>query len=253
MEQHTNTRRASRSDVVKLVALVAFIVMLGVIAVLIWPYLSFLGQKDGINLFVEKIQQAGAAGVGILLVVQLIQVIIALIPGEVVQMAAGIMYGPVFGALIIFVGCVISSAFIYLLVNRLGAPFVRDMIPQAWAEKMDVFEKSEKMDVTVFVLFLIPGLPKDLFTYIVPLTDMSPLRYLAISNIARIPGIVMSTTAASGLATGNLVTSIVMFAILALLAVLALVFNEKIFNALRAKKQRSGAKDSDDEASSPQE
>ena len=168
-------------------------------------------------------------------------------------MAAGIMYGPVFGALIIFVGCVISSAFIYLLVNRLGAPFVRDMIPQAWAEKMDVFEKSEKMDVTVFVLFLIPGLPKDLFTYIVPLTDMSPLRYLAISNIARIPGIVMSTTAASGLATGNLVTSIVMFAILALLAVLALVFNEKIFNALRAKKQRSGAKDSDDEASSPQE
>ena len=66
-------------------------------------------------------------------------------------------------------------------------------------------------------------------------------------------GIVMSTTAASGLATGNMVTSIVMFAILALLAVLALVFNEKIFNALRAKKQRSGAKDSDDEASSPQE
>lgn len=96
----------------------------------------------------------------------------------------------------VLVGCVISSAFIFFIVHKLGAPFVRAMIPEKWMGKLEDFEETDKLDVMVFVLFLIPGLPKDVFTYLVPLTDMSMRNFLVLSTVGRIPGILMSTLAA---------------------------------------------------------
>ena len=92
------------------------------------------------------------------------------------QLAAGMMYGPWLGAALILVGCVISSAFIFELVHRLGAPFVQSTVPVKYMDKFREFEKTGKLNSIVFILFLIPGMPKDVFTYIVPLTDM-PMKH----------------------------------------------------------------------------
>ena len=54
--------------------------------------------------------------------------VVAFIPGEVTQMAAGLLYGPWIGALVILAGCVLSSAFVYVVVKRLGSPFVQKMV-----------------------------------------------------------------------------------------------------------------------------
>lgn len=126
----------------------------------------------GVDRVIERIQDAGAAGVLVLLALQFIQVVVAFIPGEVTQMAAGMLYGPLWGSLLILFGCAISSAFVYELVHRLGAPFVKDLISDQHLKKFQDFEKTERLNIIVFILFLIPGLPKDTFTYIVPLTDM---------------------------------------------------------------------------------
>ena len=82
---------------------------------------------------------------------------------------------------------------------------------------------SDKSNVIVFILFLIPGLPKDVFTYITPLTHMSMKNFVLISNFARIPGIVLSTYAAAGLVSGNIVESVIIFAVTAAVAIVALV------------------------------
>ena len=60
-----------------------------------------------------------------------------------------------------------------MLVHKLGAPFVQAMVPEKYMGKFREWETSEKFNVIVFILFLIPGLPKDVFTYITPLTHMS--------------------------------------------------------------------------------
>ena len=109
------------------------------------------------------------------------------------------LYGPWVGAAVILVGCMISSAFIFVLVHKLGAPFVQSMVPTNYLEKFRRFEKTGKLNIIVFVLFLIPGLPKDVFTYLVPLTDMNMRTFLLLSNVGRIPGIIVSTYAADGL------------------------------------------------------
>ncbi len=175
---------------------------------------------------------AGPWGFLILLALQFLQIVVAFIPGEATQMVAGMLYGPWIGSLILIIGCVLSSAFVFVVVHKLGAPFVRDMVSEKWIEKFDRFEKSGKFELTVFILFLIPAMPKDVFTYLVPLTDMRMRTFLVLSNVARIPGILISTYAASGLVDGNVWQSIVIFAVFAVLAVVCLIFRERLMGAV---------------------
>ena len=171
---------------------------------------------QGPEALANEIRSAGPLGVLILLGIQFLQIILVLIPGEVVQLAAGMMYGPWLGALIIVVGCVVSSFVIYQLVHRLGQPFVEDMVSTKYLDKFREFEKSGRLNTIVFILFLIPGMPKDVFTYLVPLTDMPIKTYLLITTIARFPGIIMSTYAASGFMDGNIKQSIIILVVLAI-------------------------------------
>lgn len=218
-------------DIFKFVGLIAFFAIVAVIVFLAWPYIADVFTEGGPERMVERLKEAGPAGVFILLGMQFLQIIVAVIPGEVVQLAAGLMYGPWLGALIILVGCVCSSALIYLLVHKLGAPFVQNMVSTEHLDKFRTFEKSGKLDIIVFILFLIPGMPKDVFTYIVPLTDMELKRFLILSNVARIPGILASTYTAHGLSEGQIVGPIVVVTIVAVLAVVGFVFRDRIMSA----------------------
>lgn len=211
------------ADIFKFAGLIAFFVIMIVVVVLIWPMIHELFEPGGVDRVTSDIRNAGPWGFLILLAIQFLQIVVAFIPGEVVQVAAGMIYGPWVGALIIWIGCIISSAFIFVLVHKLGAPFVQAMVPEKYMGKFREWETSEKFNVIVFILFLIPGLPKDVFTYITPLTHMTMRNFVIISNTARIPGIVLSTYAAAGLVSGDIVQSIVIFGVTALIAVVALL------------------------------
>ena len=227
--------RLTKADVFKLAGLGAFFVLMIVVCVLIWPIVMELTEPGGLERVTEQVTSAGPLGVLILLGFQFLQIVVAFIPGEVVQVAAGMMYGTWGGAAIVLAGCVISSAFIYFVVSKLGAPFVQAMIPEKWMNKLRDFDESDKLDVMVFVLFLIPGLPKDVFTYLVPLTGMRMRDFVLLSNIGRIPGVVMSTMAANGLMQGNWAQSIALFAACAVIAIVAILFHDKIMKVFKRK------------------
>ena len=221
----------ARANIFKFAGLIAFIVIIAVVMFVAWPYISDVFSEGGVDRLVERVQNAGPAGVFILLGMQFLQILVAFIPGEVVQLAAGLMYGPLFGSIIILAGCVISSSIVYLLVRKLGAPFVQGMVSTEHLEKFHSFEESGKLDIVVFILFLIPGMPKDVFTYLVPLTDMPYKKFILLTTIGRIPGVVGSTYAASGFANGDIVGPVVVLAVLAVAAVVAILFRDKILNA----------------------
>lgn len=223
------------ADVLKFGGLIAFFAVMIITVVLLWPLIGELFSEGGLERVTRDVREAGPAGFLILLAVQFLQIVVAFIPGEVVQVAAGMIYGPWVGALIIFIGCVISSAFIFVLVHKLGMPFVQAMVPEGALQKFRAFERTGKLNMLVFVLFLIPGLPKDVFTYLVPLTDMKLPTFVLLSNLARLPGIVLSTYAASGLATGDYAESIAIFAVTALIAVVALLVYGRVAKRMDAK------------------
>ena len=225
-------KKIKQSDLIKLVGLAVFIVLITAIVVAIWPTLSIVFEPGGVETLIELITSQGPLGVLILLGMQLLQIIVAFIPGEVVQIAAGMMYGPLWGSVVILVGCVLSSMVVYELVHKLGAPFVRSMVGEKQLLKFRQFELSGKFGVTVFILFLIPGFPKDVLTYIVPLSDMNLRTFLLLSTIGRTPGVIISTYAAAGLADGNIVTSVIIFVVAALIAIIVLLLRNRIIDAI---------------------
>ena len=91
------------------------------------------------------------------------------------------------------------------------------------------------MNIVVFILFLIPGLPKDVFTYLVPLTDMRMRTFLILSNIGRIPGIIVSTYAADGLVDGRFMESAIIFVVAGAIAVLGIVLRDPIMRFLEKR------------------
>lgn len=231
-EVEVRGRKLEKADIFKFVGLIAFFAIMVLIVVLLWPYFHDLFEPGGIDRIITDVRDAGPVGFLFLLGLQFLQIVVAFIPGEVVQIAAGLLYGPWVGAIVILLGCVISSAFIFALVHKLGAPFVQSMVPTQYLDKFRKFELTGKLNIVVFILFLIPGLPKDVFTYLVPLTDMRMRTFLLLSNVGRIPGIVVSTYAADGLADGRFMESAIIFAVAAVIAVLGIVFRERIMKAL---------------------
>ncbi len=228
--QETTVRghKMEKADIFKFAGLLAFFALMILTCVLIWPLLSDLFQPGGIQRIIEQVRSAGVVGFLILLGMQFLQIVVAFIPGEVVQVAAGVLYGPWIGALLILIGCIISSAFIFALVHKLGAPFVQGIVPTKYLEKFRAFEKSGRLNIVVFILFLIPGLPKDVFTYLVPLTDIKMSTFLLLSNIGRIPGIIMSTYAADKFIEGNYAESIMVFLVVGGIGLLGIIFQKRI-------------------------
>lgn len=227
-----------KGDIFKFAGLGIFFVLMVIIVVALWPMLKTLGEPDGLTRVIADVQNAGPLGVLMLLGMQFVQIVVAFIPGEVVQVAAGMMYGPWWGAFIIFLGCVISSIFIFELVHRLGAPFVQSMVPVKYMEKFRNFEKTGKLNFIVFLLFFIPGLPKDVFTYLVPLTDMPMKTFILLSCVARIPGIFVSTYAADSLIEGDITAAIIIFAVVGVIALIAILCRNKLMSKFESMSKK---------------
>ena len=230
-------REIPRADIFRFGGLLVFFIVLALSVAFVWPMITIL-LTQGPEQLAQEIRSAGPMGMLMLLGLQFIQILTVFIPGEAVQLVAGMMYGPWLGALIILVGCLASSAVIYQLVHRLGQPFVEDMVSTKYLDKFHEFEKTGKLNTIVFILFLIPGLPKDVFTYLVPLTNMSMKTYLTIITIARFPGVIMSTYAASGLVDGNITSSIAILVILAVIAGVVVLFKDKLLALFQNKDKK---------------
>lgn len=231
-ETSVRGRKTTFADILKFAGLIAFFGIMILLCALIWPYVHEIFEPGGLDRVIDDVRQAGPVGFLVLLAIQFLQIVVAFIPGEVVQVAAGMIYGPWVGALIVLTGCVVSSAFVFMLVHKLGAPFVQAMVSDKHMRKFRAFESSGKLNIIVFVLFLIPGMPKDVFTYLVPLTHMPLRTFLLLSNFARIPGILVSTYAASGLVEGDVVQSLIIFLVAGGIAVVCILFYDKIMKAI---------------------
>ena len=105
---------------------------------------------------------------------------------------------------------------IFVLVRKLGRKFVYNFFSKEKIDKIEnstLFKNSQKIEIIMFLLFLIPGTPKDLLVYIAALLPIKPLSFIIISTIARIPSIVSSTIAGDNLIAGNWKVSIIVYVV----------------------------------------
>lgn len=143
--------------------------------------------------FAEYLQSFGLWGSFIFVLLQAVQVVIAPIPGEVTQLAGGFVYGTLLGTLYSMAGILIGSVVVFSLGRWLGFPLLKLAIPDQALQKFNFLINHPKTELAILMLFLIPGSPKDILTYISGLTPVKPLRFFVTAMVARFPGILLSS------------------------------------------------------------
>lgn len=177
------------------------------------------------------ILQQGWKGWGLLLLIQILQIFIAFIPGEIIEIVAGLLYGPIGGLFICLLGILLGSLLIYYTVNF----FVKNNLNK-YKSKLQTYSflnNPKKIHLYLFILFLLPGLPKDIFIYLAPFLPIEFTNFLIISLFARIPSILSSTIIGDSLINGNYLTSIIIFIVFALLGITVILFKDKLFNLFK--------------------
>ncbi len=170
-----------------------------------------------------------------MMLISAIQVIIALVPGELVEIAAGYVFGSWLGSLLCLVGIVLGSCVTILLVRRFGRKFVYIFYPKEKLDALPILNDPTKRNILTFILFAIPGTPKDLFTYAIGLTDMSIPFYIALTTFARFPSVILSTISGNAVGTENYMSALVFFVITAVISGIGVL----IYNTITKKHRQS--------------
>lgn len=191
------------------------------------PYLT---STEELRTFLDSY---GWKGYLILMGLQCLQVVIAFIPGEVVELGAGYAYGAIRGTLICLTGVAISSALIFILVKKVGVSLVELFIPREKIQQLRFINSEKKLKRVVFLLFFIPGTPKDIITYFVGLTDMKLSEFLTITLIARIPSVLSSALSGQMLGDEHFMTAGIVYAVTGTVSLLGYC----IYNRIIQRKQ----------------
>lgn len=212
------------------ISLVVVAVLAVLATVLIGRWLAAFSDES----FRDYIRSFGAAGWLVLLGLQFLQVFIALIPGEVLETGAGYAFGPLWGTVICYVGVALASSLVFLLTRRFGVKLVEVFISREKINQLGFLRTERKRNTLVFLLFLIPGTPKDLLTYFVGLTDMKLGTFLLLSMIARLPSVLSSTAGGHLLGEGNYIGAVWLYGITGAVSIAGLL----VYNAVMRRKQK---------------
>lgn len=211
------------------ISIAVMVVLAGFATWFLWNWLASFSDEG----FREYIQSFGAAGWIVLLVLQIAQVFIALIPGEILETGAGYAFGPLWGTVICYAGVIIASALVFWLVRRFGVKLVEVFMDREKINELSFLREDKKRNTLVFLLFLIPGTPKDLLTYFVGLTDMRFATFMVISLVARIPSVLSSTIGGDLLGKGNIWGAVWLYGITAVVSIAGVI----VYNAILRRKK----------------
>jgi uncharacterized membrane protein YdjX (TVP38/TMEM64 family) len=182
--------------------------------------------------FREFLTSYGPVSAMIYILVSALHIIIAVIPGEIVQMAGGYAFGTPLGTVYAVAGTILGTVIVFVATRLLGFSLVKALISPKTLEKFGFLINTPKFEIAIFVLFLIPGIPKDTLVYISGLTPIKPLRFLLICTIARFPGILGSAYIGANIQEKDYLSVWIMIGIASVLFVIGVLFRDKIIDRL---------------------
>ena len=187
------------------VTVISLAIFIGIIMYL-FPIMKNLITPEGRIEFKKQIDELGIWGIFLLFGLHLAQIFLIIIPGEPIEILAGMCYGAFGGLIFITISSAIVAILIMLLVRKFGRKFVYEFFSKEKVRKIEnskMFKNPKRLEWIMIILFLIPGTPKDLIVYIAALLPINPYRFVIISSLARFPSIISSTLAGANLARGN--------------------------------------------------
>ena len=209
----------SKNKKLKIVKFIMFIIviiaMIGM-TVYLFPVMKNLSTYEGQIAFKEKVNNSGVWGFLALLGLQFAQIFLVVLPGEPLEILAGMCYGAVGGMFFIFFSVALTTTVIYLLVRKFGKELIYDSFGKEKIEKLEnskAFQNPKNLEFIFAICFAIVGTPKDLLTYLGALFPIKPIRFIAIATFCRFPSIISSTIVGQYFSQGNWEVSIIVYLI----------------------------------------
>jgi uncharacterized membrane protein YdjX (TVP38/TMEM64 family) len=180
------------------------------------------------------------------ILLQIIQVVAAPIPGEATGLIGGYLYGPYLGTLYSTIGLTIGSWIAFILARFFGMPLVEKAVSAEVIRKFDQFMEHQGAFVS-FLLFLIPGFPKDYLCYIMGVSHMSTLTFIVISTAGRLMGTAMLSVCGHCVRSEQYLLLFIVIAASVIIIIPAIIYREKLLTMLkrwgRASKTNNDKKD----------
>ncbi|HEX7100032.1 MAG TPA: TVP38/TMEM64 family protein [Acidimicrobiia bacterium] len=195
----------------------AVLAALGMLTWWAWPYISRFFDPEEARRLVED---AGAWGPLVLIGMQVVQIVIAPIPGQITGLVGGYLFGPVLGVVYTTIGATIGFTLVFILARRWGRPFVEKFVSREHLERFDHLA-GKRGTLALFLVFLLPAFPDDVISFIAGLTPI-PIRTLVLISLAgRLPGYVLLSLGGNGLAYDNMNPIVVIGGVVAVIVALA--------------------------------
>ena len=208
--------------IVAVVAMVIFVVFCGLVGYFVGVPMVRLAENPA--QFQALVDSYGIWSRVIFVGMVVLQVIVAFIPGEPIELAAGYAFGFIEGTLLTLAGFLIGSLLIFLLVRKFGVKLVEVFFPMEKINQFSFLKNPKKTKTLAFILMLIPGTPKDFLSYFAGLTQLEMKTWLLIVAVGRLPSLITSTATGAAAGEKNYILSAVMLCITLLLTVAGIVY-----------------------------
>ncbi len=176
---------------------------------------AFVSDTQSFNAWLSQYKGLSAV---IFVLIRAFQTVIKIIPAEPLEIASGYAFGTWGGLLYCSIGTFLGSLVIVLLSKTFGSAFINAFVNEEQFKKLKVLSNTKNQNLFLWLFYLIPGTPKDIFTYIVSATDINLVRFFAITTVARIPSIITSTICGNELSNNNTKTAIIVFVLTAVVS-----------------------------------
>ncbi len=220
-----SSRTALRRGVLGGVAVIALLVL---VSLGIQRYAPFMFDAERLRAWVS---QFGVLAPAVIVLIQAAQVIIAPVPGQVVALASGYIFGPVAGSAYSFVGVLVGSAIAFSLTKRFGRPVAERLLHEEILNRFDEFVDRVGI-VGLFVFVMIPGLPDDAVCFLCGLTDWRLRTFLAVIAVGRFPAYIVTVYAGEELASGRLGVALALLAVVVVASVAGYYKQDAIRNSV---------------------
>jgi uncharacterized membrane protein YdjX (TVP38/TMEM64 family) len=186
-------------------------------------------HKERITAFLSSFGPYSSA---VFVLLQALQVVISPIPGELTGVAGGYVYGQGYGFVLSTLGLTLGSWVAFELSSIFGRPFVEKLFKKDLLRKFDFLTTNTGATIS-FLLFLIPGFPKDLLCYILGLSRMGLRTFLIVSAVGRIPGTYLLTMQGASVRNEDYWTTVILAVISAALLFAAYIYRARLFHWLK--------------------
>ena len=222
-----------RRKIMSIISIIFFLVFL--IAVF-WfigiKMITFFSEPEKFRQWVDSM---GVKSRFIFVGMMIFQIIFAIIPGEPLEIGAGYAFGAFEGSLLCIVGIVLGSILVFLFSRYFGAKAVEAIYPREKLEKFKFINNPKKLNILAFILFAIPGTPKDILTYFIGLTPMKLGTWILICSVARIPSVVTSTIGGNALGLKDYRFAIIAFIVAVVISIFGVIIHQKISKSHEAE------------------